>query len=147
MSTNSQTQSNTGTSASGKLAGRSLGASLTVNDLQKSLAWYCDVVGFEVGERHEREGVLRAVSLKAGSVDLLIGQDDGAKGVNRVKGQGFSLQITTAQNIDELAAGIRQRGGTFATEPTDMPWGARVFRLRDPDGFTIVIASERPNRA
>jgi uncharacterized glyoxalase superfamily protein PhnB len=29
------------------------------------------------------------------------------------------------------------------SEPVDMPWGARVFRLTDPDGFRIVIASER----
>ena len=26
------------------------------------------------------------------------------------------------------------------SEPEDMPWGARVFRVRDPDGFQWVIA-------
>jgi uncharacterized glyoxalase superfamily protein PhnB len=34
-------------------------------------------------------------------------------------------------------------GGTLASEPTDMPWGQRVFRVKDPDGFVLVIASER----
>jgi lactoylglutathione lyase len=124
---------------------RTLSASLTVKDLQKSLAWYQDVVGFTIDQKHEREGKLMGVSLKAGDVRILIGQDDGAKGWDRVKGEGFSLQITTAQNIDEVAQRIKQRGGKLVTEPTDMPWGARVFRLQDPDGFKLVISSERPS--
>jgi catechol 2,3-dioxygenase-like lactoylglutathione lyase family enzyme len=65
------------------LRARSLQASLTVKDLHKSLAWYRDVVGFEVDRKHEREGRLRAVSLKAGDVRILINQDDGAKGWDR----------------------------------------------------------------
>ena len=125
------------------LRARTLSASLTVKDLQKSLAWYHDVVGFTVDQRHEREGRLRAVALKAGDVRLLIGQDDGAKGWDRVKGEGFSLQITTGQSVDEIAKRIKERGGTLESEPTDTPWGARVFRLRDPDGFRLTISSER----
>ena len=121
---------------------RTLSASLTVKDLQKSLAWYRDIVGFTVDQKHEREGELRAVSLKAGDVRILLGQDDGKKGWDRVKGEGFSLQITTAQNVDEIAKRIKARGGTLELEPIDMPWGARVFRLKDPDGFKLAISSE-----
>ena len=121
---------------------RALSASLTVNDLAKSLAWYSDVAGFTVEEKYEREGKLVAVALKAGDVELLINQDDGAKGLDRVKGVGFSLQFTTVQEVDTLAQGIVARGGKLDTEPTDMPWGARVFRLRDPDGFRLVISKE-----
>ena len=121
---------------------RSLAASLTVNDLQASLAWYCDVVGFTVGKQHERDGAVRAVELKAGVVRLLIGQDDFAKGKDRVKGAGFSLQFTTAQAIDDVAMRVKDAGGTLLSEPMDMPWGARVFRVKDPDGFILVISSE-----
>jgi uncharacterized glyoxalase superfamily protein PhnB len=122
---------------------RSLGASITVKDLEKSLAWYHDVVGFAVGDRYEREGKLQAVRLMAGQVLILLNQDDGAKGWDRVKGEGLSLQFTTAQSIDELAKRIKDRGGKLDTEPADMPWGARVFRVTDPDGFKIVFSSER----
>jgi uncharacterized glyoxalase superfamily protein PhnB len=122
--------------------GRTLSASLTVNDMRKSLAWYRDVVGFTVDEEYEREGRPVAVSLKAGAVKLMLNQDDGAKG-ERVKGEGFSVYITTAQNVDELANRIKAAGGTLESEATTMPWGARVFRLKDPDGFRLVIASER----
>jgi hypothetical protein len=48
-----------------------------------------------------------------------------------VKGAGFSLQLTTAQDVDALACGIRARGGELASEPADV-FGARAFRLRDP---------------
>src|SRR5213594_1439595 len=123
------------------LRARSLQASLTVKDLDKSLAWYRDVVGFEVDRKHEREGRLRAVSLRAGDVRILISQDDGAKGLDRVKGEGFSLQITTDQNVDEIAKRIKKLGGKLEMEPADMPWGARIFRLKDPDGFKLTMSS------
>ncbi|HEX2835342.1 MAG TPA: VOC family protein [Thermoanaerobaculia bacterium] len=118
-----------------------LNASLTVNDLPKSTDWYTKVLGFEIDRRHDREGTLVAVSLRAGDVRILLTQDDGAKGLNRVKGEGFSLMITTTQNIDELAARAKEEGATLDTEPTDAPWGPRIFRLRDPDGFRYTISS------
>jgi len=124
------------------LRGR-LAVSLTVKDLQKSLAWYTEVVGFTVERTIEREGKVRGYSLVAGTVRLGINQDDGAKGWERVKGEGFSFNITTDQSVDEIASRIKQRGGTLETEPKDMPWGARVFRLRDPDGYKLAISSER----
>ena len=120
-----------------------LSASLTVKDLGKSLTWYHDVLGFSIDRKIEREGKLRAVALKAGVVRISINQDDGAKGWDRVKGVGFSLQITTDQNIDEIANRIKKLGGTLDSEPADMPWGVRLFRLKDPDGFKLVISSPR----
>jgi uncharacterized glyoxalase superfamily protein PhnB len=124
----------------------SLRASLTAKDLQRSLAWYRDVVGFTVDREYERAGKLTAVALKAGAVRILLGQDDGAKGLDRAKGEGFSLLITTAQNVDEIAKRIKERGGTLESEPADTPWGARAFRLRDPDGFRLAISSEQVDR-
>lgn len=121
--------------------GRNLSASLTVADLEKSLAWYTGVFGFTVDRRHEREGKLIAVSLQAGEVRVLITQDDGKKGLDRVKGDGFSMMITTGENLDDLAAGIKSRGGTLESEPVDTPWGMRMFRIKDPDGFRYTIAS------
>ncbi len=119
-----------------------ISASLTATDLQTSLAWYRDVLGFTVARTHERAGTLFAASLRAGAVPILLTQDNGALGSHRVKGDGISLQFTTAQNVDELASRIRQRGGTLESEPADV-MGTRVFRLRDPDGFKLVISSER----
>lgn len=121
-----------------------LTASLTVKDLRKSWAWYQDVVGFTLDRTIERDGTLRAVALRAGDVRLLLNQDDGAKGWDRVKGVGFSLQLVTQQSVDAVAAHIKAKGGTLLTEPADQPWGARVFRVEDPDGFKLTISTPRP---
>ena len=121
-------------------------ASLTVKDLRQSVAWYRDLLGFTVDREIERDGKLRAVALKAGAIRILLNQDDGAKGLDRVKGEGFSLQLITSQSVDEIADRIKKHGGSLETEPADMPWGPRVFRVRDPDGFKFAISSERrPN--
>jgi len=124
-----------------QLLGESLQASLTVARLDDSVAWYTNVLGFGVDRRFERDGRLFAVSLKAGDVRLLLTQDDGAKGLDRAKGVGMSFQITTRQDADALAASVRSHGGALDTEPVTAPHGARIFRLRDPDGFRFTISS------
>ena len=126
------------------LHGTIFAVSLTVKDIAKSLAWYQDVLGFTVDRKIEREGILRGVALKAGDVRISINQDDGAKGWTRIKGEGFSLRITTDQNVDEIAARIKEHGGTLDSEPADTPWGVRMFRLRDLDGFKLSISAELP---
>jgi len=122
------------------LIGKSLQASLTVKDLQKALTWYVDVVGFKVDRKLERDGTLRGVAVSAGDVRIILNLDDGAKGWERVKGEGFSLQITTTQSVDDVARRIKDKGGVLDLEPKDMPWGARVIRARDPDGFRWTIS-------
>ena len=83
----------------------------TVNDLNRSLAWYRDVLGFKTDERWEQDGKLMGVSLKAGGVTLMIAQDDWKKGRDRKKGEGFRLYCATKQNVDALAKTIEARGG------------------------------------
>jgi len=116
--------------------------SLTVDDVEGSLAWYTDVVGFTLKERWEHDGELRGAELIAGTTHLMIGQDDWQKGKDRQKGEGFRLYLVTSQDLDEVAAGIKERGGTLETEPQDMPWGGRAFSLVDPSGYKLTIASE-----
>ena len=62
--------------ASQKLNLRSVSPSFTVSDVEKSLAWYRDVLGFTVGERWEEKGALLGVELNAGNVTFMISQDD-----------------------------------------------------------------------
>lgn len=124
-----------------RLRARTLTPSLTVSDLPASLAWYRDVVGFHVKESHETDGVPTGYELVAGNQMLFISQDDFAKGRDRAKGLGMRFFLTTAQDVDELADGIKARGGTLASEPADLPWGPRAFSLVDPDGFTFSIVS------
>jgi uncharacterized glyoxalase superfamily protein PhnB len=125
-----------------QLSAQSLEASLTAADLRRSITWYRDVLGFAVDREFSRDDQLFAASLRAGAVRILLTQDDGKKGLDRKKGEGFSLQITTAQDIDAIAARATQAGVRLETEPAEMR-GARFFRLRDPDGFLLVFSSPR----
>jgi uncharacterized glyoxalase superfamily protein PhnB len=115
---------------------------LTANDLQASVAWYRDVLGFIVAEEYKMNDKVVGVRLQAGAVQLMIGQDDFAKGRDRVKGVALRFYWQTNQDIDALAAAIRERGGKLVQEPTDQPWGRRDFAVVDPDGFNISITSD-----
>jgi uncharacterized glyoxalase superfamily protein PhnB len=117
--------------------------SFTVNDVDASLAWYRDVIGFAVGERWEEGGKLLGVELKAGDAVFMIGQDDWKKGRNREKGVGFRLYCSTTQDVDTMAAGIKSRGGMLVQEPKDEEWGGRAFTVDDPDGFRITISNSK----
>ncbi|HEV8266160.1 MAG TPA: VOC family protein [Gemmatimonadales bacterium] len=117
--------------------------SFTATDLQRSIAFYRDVLGFLVGEEWRENGVLAGVELIAGGVTFMVTQDDFAKGRDRRKGLGFRLRCHTAQDIDRLAAQIKERGGVLDQEPKDMPWGERLFMISDPDGFKLSFVQER----
>ena len=121
---------------------RSLSISLTVNDLTRSLAWYRDILRFTPGEQWQNGGQLRGVQLKAGTCEVMLNQDDFAKGRDRKKGDGLRIWLSTAQDIDALAAGITARGGHLDYAPQDMPWGDRAFAITDPDGFKITVVQE-----
>ena len=126
------------------LALSSASPSFTVNDLEKSLGWYRDVLGFDVEELWKNdEGKVAGVSLKAGSVSFMIGQDDWKKGRDRKKGEGFRLYCETKKSVDDLARQIESKGGRIDSGPTDQPWGTRDISLTDPDGFKITIARPR----
>ena len=123
---------------------QSLEAALTVAQLERSVAWDCDALGFAIDRRHEREGKTIVVSLRAGAVKILLAQDDGAKGLDRSKSEGVYPQITTSQDVHDVASCVTTHGTTLDTEPTRMPWGVTVLRVRDPDGFRLTISSTHP---
>ena len=121
---------------------RSMSASLTVNDLAKSVAFYRDVVGFTPGDRWEDEGQLRGIEMKAGICDVWLNQDDFAKGRDRKKGEGVRLYGSTTQDIRDMAARITEMGGVLDYEPRRSPWGEYTFAFTDPDGYKITILQE-----
>lgn len=129
------------TNSTAALVAESLSISLTVKDLDKSLAWYTGMLGFTIERKYERDGKIGGYALKAGDARIAIGRDDGGKGWDRVKGQGCSIQLTTGQRVDDFADRIKAGGGTLLSEPADMHWGVRMFQVLDPDGFKLGVSS------
>ena len=120
-----------------------LGCSLTCKKIDTSIAFYRDVLGFSVDMTFEHEGKVAGAVISAGNIRIVLNQDDGKLGWDRVKGQGFYLQINVAgaADVDAAAARIKAAGGTLIDEPEDRPWGARMFQFRDPDGFKLGVST------
>ena len=117
--------------------------SFTATDLQRSIAFYRDVLGFVIGEEWREGSVLMGCEIHAGAASFMLGQDDFAKGRDRQKGLGTRVWCYTAQDLDRFAAQIKERGGVLDQEPKVMSWGDRVFMISDPDGFKLTFVQER----
>jgi uncharacterized glyoxalase superfamily protein PhnB len=115
---------------------------LTVDDLQKSVAFY-EALGFAIEERWEDKGTLLGVMLRAGTTQIGLNQDDWKKGRDRKKGIGVRLSIsTTPGNVDEIARRARNAGIALKSEPRDTEWKSRAFEVSDPSGFMLTVYSE-----
>lgn len=122
------------------LLGRSIMPSLTVNDLKASEAFFTGL-GFEIEDRWEQDGKLLGLMLKAGEARLGLSQDDGKKGMDRLKGVGVRLYVEADGDINAVAARAVAAGVTLHREPHDTEWGARAFEVIEPSGFLLTIAS------
>jgi uncharacterized glyoxalase superfamily protein PhnB len=117
--------------------------SLTVDDLQKSIAFY-EALGFTIDERWEENGTLLGVMLRAGKSQIGLSQDDWKKGRDRKKGIGTRLTLSTTQNVDQIAARAKAAGIRLSAEPHHTEWNSRAFEITDPSGFLSTIYSENP---
>ncbi|MEO6447190.1 MAG: VOC family protein [Gemmatimonadaceae bacterium] len=115
--------------------------SITASDITASLKFYVDGLGFEIADRMEPDGVLRFAMLRAGNVMLGVGQDDFAKGRDRVKGVGCRLWISTTEDVVALAHRAKAAGLKLDADPAPLEWGPMAFAIVDPDGFAITISS------
>jgi uncharacterized glyoxalase superfamily protein PhnB len=115
---------------------------LTVDDLQKSIAFY-EALGFTVDDRWEDKGTLLGVMMRSGKSQIGLNQDDWKKGRDRKKGIGVRVSLsTTRQNVDEIARRAKDAGITLKSEPHDTEWKSRAFEVIDPTGFLLTIFSE-----
>ncbi len=116
---------------------RSIAASLTVGDLERSLALYTKGFGFMVQQRWENGGRLEGVTLHAGTCEVNLSRDDGAKGADRVKGTGIRLWLETVQDLAALAERAESFGAHITDWPADREWGVRSFSADDLDGYHL----------
>jgi uncharacterized glyoxalase superfamily protein PhnB len=123
------------------------------NDNDASLAFYRDVLGFEVRNDVEYNGlhwltvgpvdqpgtsiVLYPLAAQPGMTD----EERRTVGEMMAKGTFASINLATKDldaTFGRLQAGM-SHGAEVVQEPTDQPWGIRDAAFRDPAGSTIRI--------
>lgn len=121
---------------------------LYVDDVVRSLEFYNEIVGAEVGQIHaEHEGApISLAILKLGNFSLMLHpqEEEAAEpefGVGRPKpGLGIHLQLRV-EDVDAFYHHCLDEGAMLSVsgEPVDQPWGWREFALKDPDGYVWSI--------
>ena len=96
-------------------------------------------VGVSVGSGEQIWEVVKKVAARDGlALEVVVFNDYQLPNAALAAGD---LDANAFQHQPFLDNQIKARGGSLELEPTDMPWGVRVFRVKDPDGFKIAISS------
>jgi uncharacterized glyoxalase superfamily protein PhnB len=122
---------------------------LYVDDVQKSLEFYNEIVGAEIRQLHAEEegGPLTLAILKLGDFSLMLHpQEEHPQefGATTKLGVGIHLQVRV-DDIEAFYHHCLDEGAMLAVsgEPTDQPWGWCEFALKDPDGYVWSIYQDK----
>lgn len=106
---------------------------LRVADLDRSVAFYTETLGFEL-ERIDRS--LKWARVKCGIAGVTIGLGEGGE----VKGSGTVSMNFGVGDIDRAREILESRGVVFLGPITDIPGVVRLADFKDPDGNMIRLA-------
>jgi predicted enzyme related to lactoylglutathione lyase len=105
---------------------------LGARDIERTVAFWRDVLGFEVSE-HPEDGV----ELRSGRARVHLGGLDAAPDFSTEGPPGSAIVFFDTDDVEGMHAAIKRRGG----EPSELEkvnWiKRRVFEVRDPDGHVI----------
>ena len=118
---------------------------LFVEDLERSLAFYRDVIGLPFRLRGDGYVEFATEGSRFGLYDRnrlgeLTGQD--ATAPARAGGEVVFL----VADVDAEAERLRAAGATILAGPVDRVWGHRTLHVEDPDGFVVELAEEIPRQ-
>lgn len=108
---------------------------LEVNNLEDSLSFYHDRLGFEI-ESHNPVAEPPIASLRVGSLRITLVQQLETM-LKRGRGVHFVLGVS---DVDHFHEGLRT-SAVQVSEPTDEGWGGRFVSLQDPDGYRLFFVT------
>lgn len=120
---------------------------LMVNDVERSVHFYEDALGVPVDDRGERSA---RIETAAGTVtleedfDAETLADFGLEPPGDARGDGV-IVVLEVEDADEACDRARDAGADVMTGPRDVPWGRRLFLVRDPDGYVLEVYHRRPD--
>jgi catechol 2,3-dioxygenase-like lactoylglutathione lyase family enzyme len=110
---------------------------LEVNNLEESLQFYQDVLGFRL-ELHEADAEPPIASLRSGSLRVTLVQQIETM-LKRGRGVHFVLGVA---DVDQFYESLQAKT-VQVTEPRDEGWGGRFVSLQDPDGYRFFFVTWR----
>jgi catechol 2,3-dioxygenase-like lactoylglutathione lyase family enzyme len=119
-------------------------AMLYSKDVERSLAFYRDWMGFKLIEDFRYEGKSVYARLHAPGGDGTIALHQAGPGVP-VSSEGVRLYFEVG-DLDGFCRKLQQKGFYITQLPRLMPWGWRHAYLNDPDGHEISLYWAGENR-
>ena len=122
---------------------------LTVADVDASLAFYSDKLGFKSDLRlRGDDGKTFLGSVEVGDTVIMFESPDPNdlpdSGHGARSGVRLTICFPESQDIDAFYTELRGKDVSIACEIGDRFWGNRDFTVSDPDGYHLIIA--RPIR-
>jgi uncharacterized glyoxalase superfamily protein PhnB len=117
---------------------------LNVADIEASLGFWHDLIGFEVTTRFESEGRLAFANLRSGEVELMLNARGGDPAPRRARPHYTEAVIYFGvESVHDLVRALRAKGFD-APDPETEQYGLDEITLRDPDGYEIAFTSPTP---
>ena len=116
---------------------------LIVDDLDRALRFYTEVLGLKLGHRSGDyaqldTGATRLALYTRSAMATTLGMSLEAP---RPAAPGFEIGFKVA-DVDAAVNELIARGVSSVVPPTDRFWGQRTAYVRDPDGHLIELAQE-----
>jgi uncharacterized glyoxalase superfamily protein PhnB len=114
---------------------------LNVADCERSLAFYRDVLGFEVASTWDEGGQIAWAELRSGPVRLML-NGRGGDPAHRFARPAYRDAVIClgVDSVHALCAELR-RHGFEPPEPEAQEYGLDEIVIRDPDGYDLSLSS------
>ena len=127
-----------------------LSPTIAVRDMKRSIEFYRDVLGFDLGlvfpGVDDLQNAVYADLSKDGMVMMLIPAASTGIGGDEKLGVGVNFYMEIDGNVDEYYAELKRRGVAVAVEIKDEPFGIRDFTVLDVDGYQLTFLNRLPER-
>jgi uncharacterized glyoxalase superfamily protein PhnB len=124
--------------------------SIRVKDIQKSLEFYTQKLGFQATDKSTRkDGRLAHASVGFDSPLLMLDpveyvqteqtKDELLKNKLGI-GVEFHIGMIETKKLDAFFSEVKAKGVTVINEPKTEFWGKRQFTVKDPDGYALTFS-------
>ena len=117
-------------------------AMVSCDDVQDSIAFYTENLGFSVSDRMDTVGKSGWASIRNGSVQLMLASPDYIPQPQKSEGRySQAMYYFYPEDVQSLHADLQQRG-LSVSELTARFYGMTEFEMLDPSGHVLVFGQE-----